>query len=190
MHIWISLGIAVVSTMPPQSPFNSYNVFLTPRKLPGTCAGQDRQQFRNRTYTFGGDVDPSRASLTLRDGKFVERNPFGTVEWETSLVSVEPLKVTGRQTTLLVIGSSHVNGTGGATHVLVVECRNRELIAWFEAGGEGIRDASFREAELHLVISRWVWSGTDAHCCPSGKAEERYRWGPRGPFVRLTNSTK
>jgi hypothetical protein len=190
MHILISLGIAVVSTMPPQSPFNSYNVFLTPRKLPGTCAGHDREQFKNRTYTFGGDVYPSSASLTLRDGEFVERNPFGTVEWETSLVSVEPLKVAGRQATLLVIGSNHVNGSGGATHVLVVDCRNRELMVWFEAGGEGIRDASFTEADQNLRVSRWVWSRTDAHCCPSGKAEEHYRWRPGGPFVRVTSSTR
>src|SRR4026207_2312133 len=64
-----------------------------------------------------------------------------------TLVAVEPVKVETHMRTLLIIGANHVNGTGGATHVLVVECRNRELTVWFEAGSEGMRDASFAGAD-------------------------------------------
>jgi hypothetical protein len=133
MHTLIFLGIALLSARAAQSSFNSYDVFLTPRNLPGTCTGQDREQFRNRTYTFRGHIYPFSNSLTLRDGKVVERDPLGTPEWEMSLATAVPLKVAGRLATLLIIGAQHVHGTGGATHILVVECRKRELIVWFEA---------------------------------------------------------
>jgi hypothetical protein len=48
-----------------------------------------------------------------------------------------------------------------------------------------VRDASFTGVDQDLTVSRWIWSSTDAHCCPSKEAEERYRWGPGGRFVRV-----
>ena len=177
---------ALVSAFSPQSPFNSYEVFLTSRNMPGACTGQDRDQFRNRSYSFLGN---SGQSLTLRDGKHIQ-SPLGTPEFETSLETAVPLNAAGRLATLLIIRSQHVHVLGGTTYVLVVECRKRQLVVWFEASGEGIRDATFTEADQTLSVSRWIWSDSDAHCCPSMEAEERYRWGPRGPFVRVTKSTK
>jgi hypothetical protein len=181
MHTLISLSMALVSVSAPQSPFNSYDVFLTPRNLPGRCTGHDVEQFRNRRYTFGGDLSNP---VTLRDGKFVD-SPFGTPEFETSLGTAEALKAADRTATLLIIRSQHVHGTGGTTHVLVVECRNRKLTVWFEATGEGIRDASFTESDQRLTVSRWIWSATDGHCCPSTQTEEGFRWSPHGRFVRV-----
>ena len=84
---------------------------------------------------------------------------------------------------LLVIGADHVHGSGGATHVMVAECRDRQLVVLFEASGEGVRDASFA-TNGKLTVRRWVWSSTDAHCCPGKEAEERYDWSRTGRFVR------
>ena len=186
MHAVIFLSLVLFQVTTEQSPFSSYQVFLSPRKLPGACAGEHPDQLRNRTYTFLSSVYPSGHALTLHDGKAIERNPLGTVEWETSLVAVEPMKIETRRGTLLTIGANHVHGTGGATHVLVVECRNRELTVWFEAGGEGVREASFEAADQELSVSRWIWSPADAHCCPSKEGQERFRWRPRAArFVRV-----
>jgi hypothetical protein len=92
---------------------------------------------------------------------------------------------------LLVIGALHVHGTGEFTHVLVVECRNRQLTVWFEAGGEGIRASSLDAAAQELSIVRWIWSPSDAHCCPSKEDHERYRWD-RGAerFVRIATAER
>jgi hypothetical protein len=186
MHAVIFLSLALFQATAEQSPFSSYEVFLSPRKLPGTCAGEDPDQFRNRTYTFRSGVYPAESAVTLHNGEVVERNALGTAEWETDLLAVEPVKVATRIGTLLIIGSNHVHGTGGATHLLVVECRNHELTVWFEAGGEGVRDASFEVAAQELLVSRWIWSPTDAHCCPSKEGQERYQWHRRaGRFVRV-----
>ncbi len=191
MHAVIFLSLVLFQATAEQSPFNSYEVFLSPRKLPGPCAGQEPDQFRNRSYTFSGNVYPSGQSVTLRNGKFVERNPLGTAEWETSLITVEPVKAETGMRTLLIIGADHVHGTGGATHVLVVECRNRELTLWFEAGGEGIRDASFEASNQELSVNRWIWSPADAHCCPSKEGQERYQWRRgAGRFVRVERTER
>ena len=185
MSALIVLSLVVLQATAQQSPFNAYEVFLSSRKLPGTCTGENPDQFRNRTYTFLGSVNPASA-LTLHNGKFVERNDLGTVEWETSLVAVQPMKLANRMGTLLIIGAAHINGTGGATHVLVVECRDHQLTVWFEAAGEGIRAASFEPEAQELSVSRWIWSSSDGHCCPSKQAQERYRWRrDASGFVRI-----
>jgi len=184
----ILLSLVLLQAIAAQSPFGSYEVLLSPRTLPDTCAAEDRDQFRNRTYTFGSR---GGSSVTLHNGKAVELNPLGTPEWETSLVSVEPVKLGTREATLLVIGSLHVHGTGEFTHVLVVECRNRQLTVWFEAGGEGIRASSLDAAAQELSIERWIWSPSDAHCCPSKEGQERYRWRlGAGGFERIGTSER
>jgi hypothetical protein len=76
MHALICLGLALFLAPAAQSPFNSYAVFLSPRQLPGTCADEDLEQFRNRTYTFRSDIYPGKP-ITLRNGKVIERNPLG-----------------------------------------------------------------------------------------------------------------
>lgn len=182
MHPLI-LGIALFVV--PDSPFNSYAAFLSPRELPGTCTSGDLEQFRNRTYAFRRDDGyPADDLVRLTDGKFIEMNPLGTPEWETSLVSAESVSVAGGNAVLLVIGAVHLNGTGSSTHVLLAQCRDRKLVVLFEAVGEGVRDVTFT-ANRGLRVKRWLWSSTDAHCCPSKEAEERYRWSGRaGRFER------
>jgi hypothetical protein len=182
----ISFSIALLSATALQSPFNSHEVFLTPRNMPGACSGQDPEQFRNRRYTVLGDQG---GAFTLHDGKLVDA-PLGTPEVETTLVTAKSLNIAGRMATLLIMRTQLVHSLGGRTYVLVVECRNRKLSVSFEASGEGINDVSFTEANQTLTVSRWVWSATDAHCCPGKKAEERYRVGSLGAFARVTGSTK
>ena len=75
MHAVIFLSLVLFQATE-QSPFSSYQVFLSPRKLPGTCAGENPDQLRNRTYTFLSRVYPSGHALTLHDGKAMERNPL------------------------------------------------------------------------------------------------------------------
>jgi hypothetical protein len=190
MHpIILSVMLFVFSAS--DSPFNSYAVFLSPRKLPDACASGSVEEFRNRTYTFRSDkVYPFGTPVTLSDGKLIERNLFGTPEWETSLVSSEGVSVAGRDAVLLVVGADHVNGSGGASHVLVVECREQKLFVLFEASGEGLREAAF-VPHHGLTVTRWVWTSTDAHCCPSKEAEERYDWKrAAGRFVRVTSAER
>jgi hypothetical protein len=190
MHV-ILLSLALFQKPTEQSPFSSYEVFLTPRKLPGGCTGEDPAQFQNRAYTFRSRVYPFGHAVTLHDGKAVERDPLGIAEWETSVDAVKRLKVETGLRALLIIAANHVHGSGGATHVLVVECRNRELTVWFEAGGEGVRAASFEAADQELSVSRWIWSPADAHCCPSKEGKERYRWRPGAArFVRVGSTER
>ena len=185
MHVLIVVGLALLAGGTQPSPFNSYRVFLSPRTLPGACSSDDPKELRNRTYTFRSDIYPSDSPLTLRDGEAVERNMFGTSEWETSLTRADRVNVDGREAVLLLIAADHVNGTGRAAHVLVTRCRDGQLVVLFEAGGEGVRDASFGETH-ELTVTRWVWSSNDAHCCPGREAEERYKWGRTGRFVRVS----
>jgi hypothetical protein len=185
MQPLIIFAIALFAATASQSPHNSYTVFLRAHKMPGACVTGDLEGFRNRTYTFrNGTVYPFSTSLALRHGKLIERNPFGTPEWETFLLSAEWVNVERRRAALVTIGSNHVHGPGGVTHVLVAECRNQQLIVLFEATGEGVRDAAFTK-NRELTLTRWVWASTDAHCCPSKEAEERFRWRG-GRFVRLS----
>lgn len=182
----IIFGVTLFVATASGSPFNSYAVFLSPRKMPGVCVSGGLEEFRNRTYTFRSDnVYPFGTPLTLRDGKLIERNLFGTPEWDTSLVSADRVSVDGRRAVLLIVGAVHVNGTGEASHVLVAECRGRQLFVLFEASGQGVREATFA-ADQGLTVTRWVWSSTDAHCCPSKEAEERYQWSRAGRFVRVS----
>src|SRR5215831_9319106 len=107
----IIFGVMVFVVQATESPFNSYKVFLSQRTLPGACATGTVEEFRNRTYTFDGDVS---SPVTLRDGKFVD-SPLGTPEFETSLDTAETVKTAGRVFTLLIIGSQHVHALGGRT---------------------------------------------------------------------------
>jgi hypothetical protein len=182
----ITFGVALFVAVASGSPFNSYSVFLSPRKLPGACVSGELDEFRNRTYAFRTDkVYPWGESVTLSNGKFIEHNPFGTPEWEISLVSAEAMSLFGRRPALLVLGAEHLNGTGGGSHVMA-ECRDRNLFTLFEASGEGVREATFAPGR-GLTVTRWVWSSTDAHCCPSRQVEERYDWRRSGGrFVRVS----
>jgi len=188
MQILIVFGLALLTGTTQRSPFNSYQVFLSPRTLPGACSS-DLNEFRNRTYTFRSGIYPSDSPLTLHDGEAVERNMFGTPEWETSLARADRVNVDGMEAVLLVIGANHVNGTGGATHVMVTRCRDGQLVVLFEASGEGVRDASFGTT-FELTVTRWVWSSNDGHCCPSKEAEERYKWGRARRFVRVSRTER
>jgi hypothetical protein len=189
MHVLIVFGLALLTGTTQRSSFNSYEVFLSPRTLPGACSGDDLKEFRNRTYTFRSDIYPSDNPLTLRDGEAVERNMFGTPEWETSLTGADRVTVDGREAVLLVIAADHVNGTGRAAHVMVARCRDGQLVVLFEASGEGLRDASFGKNH-ELTVRRWVWSSQDGHCCPSKEDEERYKWGRAGRFVRVSRAER
>lgn len=188
MYQQIFFAVASIVSTPPESPVNSYHVFLAPRQIAAACSSRDVEDFRNRTYTFRSDIYPFRSQLTLRDGRAVERSPFGKPEWETTLTKADTFRLDDRPLVLLVVTADHVGGTGRASHVLVAECRNGRLIVLFEAGGLGIREAALSTSR-GLSVTRSVWSSTDAHCCPSKEVEERYLW-KGGRFAHVTTAER
>jgi hypothetical protein len=167
-------GLWLVGVQAKGSPFNTYDVFLSPVAAPGGCSVDDAAGFRNRTYRLRGRIYPMGGPLAFKSGKNVERNPLEKVEWETTLSAPEVVRVGGQPAVMLVFGSDHVGGTGSATHILVARCDDRQLHILFEAAAEGIRDVVVSADQIR--VKRWIWSETDGHCCPSGQTEERYRW--------------
>jgi hypothetical protein len=186
MQITLSalIGLVVVGAQTTGSPFNTYRVFLDRAQMPGSCSVTDTEHFRNRGYLFRGWMHRD-TPLVLRDGKALELNELGRPEWETELVRQSVVSVDGQSAVMLRLLANHVGGTGSGGTVLIGTCNDRQLTVVFEAESQGLSDATFT-ADQDLVVRRAVWSTSDAHCCPSGKAEERYRWDPvTGRFVRI-----
>ena len=156
------------------SPFNTDAVFLDRSRIPGGCSVTDTEHFRNRAYSFRGWMHRD-APLVLRGGKALERNDVGTPEWETELVRHSVVTLGGQSAVMLRFFANHVGGSGSFGTVLIATCSDQQLTVVFEAESQGLKDAFFATNE-ELVVSRAVWSATDAHCCPGGQAEERYRW--------------
>jgi hypothetical protein len=178
----IFLGLFGSQTPPPL--FNSDSLFLSPRKLPGQCSVTDSTALRNREYTLLGSRHAGMP-VKLRDGKAVERDDLGKVDWETVLVGQKNVRIGNRRAVILVFTSDHLSGTGNVTTILAASCEGGELEVVFEAEGEGIRH-TFLPAGPEIVLMRPVWSSTDAHCCPIREATERYRWSrASGQFTRI-----
>ena len=156
------------------SPFNTYAVFLDRAQVPGGCSVTDTEHFRNRAYAFRGWMRRD-TPLVLRDGKALERNDVGTGEWETELVRQSVVTLGGQSAVMLQFFANHVGGSGSFGTVLIAICSDQQLTVVFEAESEGLKEAAFT-VNQDLVVSRAVWSATDAHCCPGGQAEERYSW--------------
>ena len=178
------LGLVLVAQAS-ESPFNRYSVFLDLASSPGGCSAADTEHFRNRAYSFRG-WRHTETPLRLREGKATELNVLGTPEWETDLVRQSVVEVGGRPAVMLRFLAIHTGGTGSWGTVLIGTCNERQLTVVFEAESLGLTDAAFTADEV-LVVKRLVWTPSDAHCCPSGTAEERYRWDPEaGRFVHAT----
>lgn len=166
------------------SSFNAYAVFLDKAEMGRGCSVRDSTQFRNRAYQFRGWMHRD-TPLVLRDGRALELNALGTAEWETKLVQHTVVAVGGQSAVMLRFVANHVGGTGSWRTVLIATCDDRQLNVVFEAEGQGLRDIAITADEV-LVVKRVVWSRSDAHCCPSGEAEEQYRWDRNsGRFVRI-----
>jgi len=186
MHIALGVLISLIGlgVQTTRSPFNTYRVFLDRAQMPGGCSVTDTGHFRNRSYVFRGWMhrDPP---LALRDGKARELNELGKPEWDTELVRQTVVSVGGQSAVMLRFFANHVGGTGSWGMVLIGTCNDRQLTVVFEAESQGLGDITFT-ADQDLMVRRAVWSTSDAHCCPSGKAEERYRWDRMtGRFVQI-----
>ena len=157
-------------------------VFLSPRALPGTCPESDADPFRNRTYTFLASRRRGE-TIALHDGKAVERDDIGHVDWQLELVAEDRVTLGNRSAVLLEFFDDHLAGSGSVTTFLVVTCDSGRWQVVLEAAGEGLRRA-FGPAVGEITLTRAIWSPADAHCCPSGEIEERYRW-IRDRFIRV-----
>ena len=180
----ILIGLAALGAQANESPFNAYRVFLDKGQVPGGCSTSDSSHFRNRAYVFRGWMHRD-APLVLREGKALELNDLGKAEWETELVQQSVVAVDGRPAVMLRFLAIHVGGTGSWGTVMIGTCNDRQLTVMFEAESLGLGDVAFTN-DQDLVVKRAVWSRSDAHCCPSREAEERYRWDHNtGHFVRI-----
>lgn len=178
MEIVLTLLISLVPlrTQSTESPFNTYVVFLEKAHSPGRCAVADSEHFRNRSYSFRGSMRRD-TPLVLRNGKALELNALGRPEWETELVQQSIVAVGRQSAVMLRFLVNHVSGSGSWGTVVIGTCDHRELTVLFEAESQGLSDVALKTDGI-LVVKRAVWSRSDAHCCPSSEAEERYRWDP------------
>ena len=165
------------------SSVDPYAVFLDKAELRGGCSVRDGKQFRNRAYQFRGRMHGE--TLVFRDGKALELDALGKPEWETELVQHTVVAVGSQSAILLRFVANHLSGSGSWGTVLIGTCSDRQLTVVFEAESLGLGDVAVN-ADGVVVVKRLVWSGSDAHCCPSGKAEEQYRWDRNSRrFVRI-----
>jgi hypothetical protein len=179
------LGLAVQD-----SPFNIYSVHLQHVALTGACAVNDLDQFGNRAYRFrGARMYPFDEPLTLRDGRAVERNPDGSIEWESFLARPASIQLGDAPAVILEIGAAHLGGTGSVAYLLVGRCRPNALEIVLEASGP-LKDSTYSESD-GLKISHYVWLPNDCHACPSREITEWYRWDSRRDrFVLVDRSER
>src|SRR5262245_10043540 len=145
--------------------------------MQGGCTGTSLGQFRGRTYRFRqAPMYPFDQPLALSDGRSVDRNPDGSIEWESTLEHSERVRVGSASAVLLKIFANHVGGTGSIAYVLVIRCRPRKLEVVFEASGPN-KDVSYSKNGV-LSLSHGVWSRDDSHASPSRESTERYKWVP------------
>lgn len=181
----VFLGLVAIGTQATGSPFNTYDTFLDKAQMRGGCSVSDSKAFRNRGYQFRGRRR-GEGPLVLHDGKALELNELGTREWETELLQQSVVAIGGQSAVMLRFISIHVGGTGSWGNALIVTCDDRQLTVVFEAEGHGLRDIAVTKDGV-VVVKRYVWSTSDGHCCPSGEAEERYRWDRRSRrFVHMS----
>ena len=165
------------------SSVDPYAVFLDKAVMRGGCSVRDGKQFRNRAYQFRGRMHGD--TLVLRDGKALELDALGKPDWETELVQQTVVALGSQSAVMLRFVANHVGGSGSWVTVLIGTCSDRQLTVVFEAESQGLGDVALTTGGV-LVVKRAVWSASDAQCCPSGKAEEQYRWDrDSGRFVRI-----
>jgi len=135
--------------------------------------------YRFRVYPVGG--------VTLREGKYTERDESGGIEWEVSVTQQDPISLAAVPARLLLLFFNHISGSGSAAQVMVMRCHRGHLQVIFEAGGEGL-GCSY-SVDKGLWVGHAVWRGNDSHASPSGGIDEMYRWQPkREMFTRVWRS--
>ena len=181
----IALVLILSSQVDTESVFNTYGTHLEPVRMPGGCAPTRLDQFGNRTYRFrDAPMYPRAQPLTLVNGRAVERNVLGSIEWESTLDHAEFVRLGELSAVLLKITANHAGGTGSIAYVLVVQCRAQGLQVLFEASGP-IKSAA-HSSNGELALSHGVWSREDSHASPSREVTERFKWvAERARFVLI-----
>jgi hypothetical protein len=170
-----------------RSPFNDYAVHLRMTSLPGPC-DTNAPDFGNRTYQFrDAPMFPHDSPLRLHDGKYVERNPDGSSEWESSL-GVQPIQLGHNSAFLIGIGAHHLQGSGSIEYLLVTRCDAKGLKVLFEACG-ALTNYSY-SANEGLRVTHYEWDPDDCHACPRREVTETYRWQSPGDTFRLVSTTE
>jgi hypothetical protein len=182
MLIVTLFGIGLLGPATLASGFDSYSVHLEPARMSTPCDSTTLSSLRDFTHRFRG-YDYPGGQLTIRDGRNTDTDVLGGVEWVTSLEHQESIELNGTPAVLVVVFSNHVGGSGSATHLLVVRCRQKRLEVIFEAGGGGIHPSPGRGysygADEGLWVTHAIWSPNDSHADPSREIVEVYRWQPK-----------
>jgi hypothetical protein len=175
----------LVGSIAVDSPFNTYAVHLQHVAMSGGCFANDLDQFGNRTYRFRKTrMYPGDQPLTLRNGRGVERNPDGSIEWE-SVLHARPVELGKSPAVLLEILAVHVQGTGSITYLLVGRCRSTAMEVVLEVSGP-LKDSTYTMAD-GLTITHYEWSANGCHACPSRQVTERYTWEDKRDRFVLAN---
>jgi hypothetical protein len=186
------IGIALLGPVASDSPFNVYAVYAAPAAMRAVCDPAQPPHLGDFTHRFRGPNYP-RGPLTIRAGVHREINALGEVEWETAIARQEAIRLEGAPALVVLVFSNHVGGSGSATHLLVVRCRQRRWQVIFEAGG-AIYPApgrGYRFSADDLRVTHAVWLPDDAHAWPSRAVDEVYRWhAGRGRFVLVRRTDR
>jgi hypothetical protein len=127
LSVWL-VGLGTVA-----SAFSSYAVHLEPTTMATSCDSRSVSSLRDFAYRFRAYTYPS-GQLSFHDGKNTDTDVLRGVEWVSSVEHQEPIELDGQPALLAVVFSNHVGGSGSATHLLVIRCRNERLEVVFEAG--------------------------------------------------------
>jgi hypothetical protein len=189
-------AILLVAAADSFAPFDSYQVSVEHAAMSGSCTPDRFPDFLNRAYRFrsGAPFFGSQSTVTLENGKHIERGADGSPDWELSLEEQQPIRLGRQPAIILLFFTSHLRGSGSGTELLVVRCHRERLETVFEAGGEGIypgegRGYSYSEAN-ELRVTHAVWLPEDPHAGPSRQVDELYGWDMAADHFRLTKRSE
>lgn len=185
--IAVSMGLPVVRA---QAGLEFYSAFVSHRPMGTSCVPMP--DLGNLSYRFRTGGYPGDQVLTLRNGQFDDRrgatDSFDPPEFHTEIERQDPIELAGRPAVIVQIFSSHMRGSGSATHLLVLRCYSGQLEIVFEAGAEGL-GATWTPSELR--VTHPVWMPGDSHAGPSQLVEEVFEWRQHmDHFKRLRRSQR
>ena len=189
--IVLAIGIAAsmaLSVVRAQAGLEFYSAFVSHRPMGASC--DPMPDLGNLSYRFRTGGYPGDQVLPLRNGQFDDRrgvpDSFDPPEFHTEIERQDPIELAGRPAVLLQIFSSHMRGSGSATHLLVLRCHSGQLEIVFEAGAEGL-GATWKPGELR--VTHPVWMPGDSHAGSSQLVEDVFEWRQRmDRFQRVRRS--
>ena len=137
--------------------------------------------FRNHLFLTrepGNKGIGTKGKLVLKEGRYDELNPLGTVEWLVEIEQDFVIQINDSELLRFIITfNMHHGGTGSFSRLFIFRCSDKRLEEIFQSGGEGMRVYQLPENRLKLTFGLWIVR--DAHCCPSKRKVPIYRWNSK-----------